>query len=313
MESRELAPTDWMVLINPMAGNGRGCKDWPGISRRLAEVKIACQHRFTEYPRHSLTLIHNFLRQGYRRFIIAGGDGFLNEAVNALFTQTIAATNQVTLAMLPVGTGNDWVRSFNIPFDYAAAIRTIQQGKTLLHDVGRVFYHSGGREESWYFLNMCGIGFDAAVNQKVTADRERNHLGPLKYRYHIFTTLMGYASTRMKIVIDGNEVNHEVFSLALGNAQYNGGGMKQLPFAIANDGSFDITVIKKITRLKALRSVNKLYDGSFVELPEVATYTGKVIQIESTPACRLEADGEGLGESPFRFEILPQALRVIIG
>jgi len=61
-----------------------------------------------------------------------------------------------------------------------------------------------------------------------------------------------------------------------------------------------------------IRSVNKLYDGSFVELPEVSTYTGKAIQIESEPKCRIEADGEALGESPFRFEILPQAINLII-
>ena len=87
--------------------------------------------------------------------------------------------------------------------------------------------------------------------------------------------------------------------------------MKQLPFAVPDDGVFDLSIIKTITRMKVMRSVNKLYDGSFVQLPEVATYTGKAIQIESEPKCRIEADGEALGESPFRFEILPQAINVI--
>jgi len=123
---------------------------------------------------------------------------------------------------------------------------------------------------------------------------------------------MGYTPTKMTIVIDGKTINHEVLSLSLGIAQYNGGGMKQLPFAVPDDGIFDLSVIKKASKLKVLRSTHKVYDGSFVELPEVSTYTGKAIQIKSEPKCWVEADGENLGESPFRFEIIPQILNVII-
>lgn len=312
MENNKDIAFDWMVLINPMAGNHKGRDDWGKISQLLDQQGIRYQHHFTEYARHSITLIQDFLLGGYRKFIIAGGDGFLNEAVNAIYTQTAVDPGLVTLAMIPVGTGNDWVRSFGIPFDYEGAIRLIPKGKTMKHDIGRVFYQENQEEKSWYFINMCGMAFDAEVNRKVTADRERGHLGPMKYQYHIFTTLMGYKPVRMTLTIDGKEYNHEVFSMTLGIASYNGGGMKQLPFAAADDGIFDLSIIQKISRLKVMRSVNKLYDGSFVELPEVVTYTGKSIQITSEPECRIEVDGEALGESPFRFEMIPQSLNVII-
>jgi len=302
----------WMVVVNPAAGNQRGREDWGEIARLLDQHEIHHDHRFTESPRHGLTLIRDCLAGGYRQFIIAGGDGLLSEAVNAIFTQTAVDPALVTLALVPVGTGNDWARTFKLPADYRAAVETIRQGKTLWHDVGRVFYQVGQQEQSWYFLNMCGLGFDAEVNQKVAADRATGDLGPLKYRYHIFSTLMGYEPTRMTLDIDGTEVCHEVLSLALGIGQYHGGGMKQLPSAVPDDGLFDLSVIERISRLKALRSVSKLYDGSFVELPEVSTYRGKAIRIASEPACRLEADGEALGQSPFRFEIYPRRLQVII-
>jgi YegS/Rv2252/BmrU family lipid kinase len=313
MEQCAEAGAEWMILINPMAGNGRGRDDWGKISFLLDQYKIAYQHFFTQYPRHAITLIRDSLEQGYRKFIIAGGDGLLNEAVNALFTQTAVDPKLVTLGMIPVGTGNDWARTLNIPFDYATAINVIKTGKTLGHDIGRVFYHIEGQEYSRYFINMCGMGFDAEVNKNVTADRERDHLGHLKYRYHILTTLVGYTPTMMTLVIDGKRIIREVFSMVLGIGQYNGGGMKQLPFAVPDDGVFDLTIIKKVSRLKVLRSLPKLYDGSFVQLPEVSTYAGKAIQIQSEPICRIEADGETLGKSPFRFEIIPQALNVIIG
>jgi YegS/Rv2252/BmrU family lipid kinase len=303
---------EWMVLINPMAGKKKGRDDWGKISRLLARHKITHQHQFTEYPRHTIELTQASLRQGYRNFIIAGGDGCLHEAVNAIFTQTEVDPRLVTLAMIPVGTGNDWVRTFNIPSNYEAAIEIITKRKVLRHDIGRVFYQVAREEQSSYFINICGMGLDAEVNRRVSADRERRHLGHLKYQYHIFSTLMGYTPTRMTIAIDGKTVQQEVLSMCLGIAQYNGGGMKQLPFAVPDDGLFDLTVIKKASRLRVLRSTHKVYDGSFVELPEVSTYTGKAIQIKSEPKCLIEADGETLGESPFRFEIIPQILNVIV-
>lgn len=312
METDREIEAEWMVLINPVAGNQVGCGDWGKLCRLLDQHEINYQHRVTEYLHHSIKLIQDYLEQGCRKFIIAGGDGFLNEAINALFTQTTVDPKQATLALIPVGTGNDWARTFNIPGSHEAAIEIIRKGKTMRHDIGRVFYRANNEEKSWYFINMCGIGLDAEVNKKVSADRERGHLGSMKYQYHIFTTLMGYTPTRMTLVIDGKEIKHEVLSMALGIAQYNGGGMKQLPLAVPDDGVFDLSIIKSISRLKALCSVNKLYDGSFVEMPEVSTYTGKAIQIQSEPDCWIEADGESLGHSPFRFEIIPQALNVVI-
>lgn len=312
MENSSEKPAEWVILINPMAGAQKGREDWEKISLLLDHYRVSHQHHFTEYLRHSIALIQESLVQGHRHFIIAGGDGMLNEAVNAIFTQPAVDPGLVTLAMIPLGTGNDWARTFSIPFDLEAAVRVIRDGKTLRHDIGRVFYHVHGQEKCHYFINMCGMGFDAEVNKKVAADRDSGHLGPMKYRYHVFSSLMGYSPTSMAVVIDGKEIKHEVFSMALGIGQYNGGGMKQLPFAVPDDGIFDLTIIQKITRLKVIRSVNRLYDGTFVELPEVSSYSGKSIQVKSDPKCWIEADGEALGESPFRFEILPQAVNVVI-
>jgi len=312
MEAANDISTDWVVLINPMAGNHKGRDDWGKISLLLDHYKFTYRHRFTEFPRHTIELSQDYLRQGYRNFIIAGGDGCLHEVVNAIFSQPIVDPRLVTLAMIPVGTGNDWVRTFNIPSDYEAAVQVILKRKVLRHDIGRVFYHVNGEERSSYFINICGMGLDAEVNKRVGADREGRHLGHLKYQYHLFSALMGYTPTKMKIVIVGREVSHEVLSMAVGIARYNGGGMKQLPFAVPDDGVFDVSVIRKVSRLKVLRSTHKLYDGSFIELPEVATYKGRAIQIESVPQCWIEAEGETLGESPFRFEIIPQILNVVI-
>ena len=159
---------------------------------------------------------------------------------------------------------------------------------------------------------MCGLGFDAVVNRKVAADRDHGRTGPMKYHYHVLSSLFGYVPTRVTLTVDGEQSCREVLSLAVGIGCYNGGGMKQLPGAVPDDGLLDVTVIRALSPWKALRSVKQLYDGSFIALPEVDTYTGKLITVRSEPACDVEADGEPLGQTPCRFDLLPRSLRVVV-
>ena len=305
------SPCDWLVLVNPTSGDNKGQADWGKISSLLQDHNIEYHHRFTDYAMHGVSLVKELVAQGCQKIIVCGGDGFLNEVINGLFTQNSIDTKHITLGMIPVGTGNDWFRSFYIPFDYDGAIQAIKRGKTIKHDIGRVYYQLHGEEYSSYFINMCGIGFDAEVAKKVNVDKGKGHSGPLKYQYHLFTSLVSYNPTKIKIMLDGVEVKQEVFSMTVGIGQYNGGGMKQLPSAKVDDGLFDLTIIKKISRLKVVKNVKRLYDGSFIDLPEVLTLTGKEIVIESEPQAWIEVDGESLGHTPFRFEIIPNAISVI--
>ena len=134
----------------------------------------------------------------------------------------------------------------------------------------------------------------------------------MKYRYHVFSSLMGYSPTKMTLVIDGKEIKHEVFSAALGIAQYNGGGMKQLPFAVPDDGVFDLTIIRKITRLKVISSVTNSTMVLSLNCLKFQPIQARVSLSNRIPNARLKRMGKLWGESPFRFEILPQALNVII-
>ncbi|MHC1706132.1 MAG: diacylglycerol kinase family protein [Bacteroidales bacterium] len=305
--------SEWLVLINPQSGNNRGLQDWGKISSLLQEYHVDYHHRFTDYALHGVKLVQELVQDGFRKVIIAGGDGFLNEVINGLFTHQEIIPGDITIGMIPVGTGNDWFRSLNIAMNYESAIQAIKKEKTCMHDIGKVYYQFHGEECSSYFINICGLGFDAAVNRKVNSDRGPHNSGTLKYQYHLFTTLVSYEPTRIRTYIDNQAFEEDVFSMAVGIAQYNGGGMRQLPNAKVDDGLFDITVIKKISKLKVIRNVKHLYDGSFINMPEILTFTGKEISIDSEPMTWLEADGESLGHTPFRFKMIPNAIRVITG
>lgn len=306
---------NWMAIVNPNAGIGRGKKDWEQIKGLLLEKKISFDTQFTTHKEHAISITTRFIKKGYRKFIVVGGDGTLNEVVNGIFFQKNVATVEFTIGMIPIGTGNDWCRTFKIPFDYEKAIKVIDKGTTFVQDVGKVNYFSSTTSKRRYFVNVAGIGYDAVVAAKTNKDKELGRGGPLTYLKNLFTSLLFFKHSETEITIDGQpEIRkNKTFSLSVGICKYNGGGMKQLPNAIPDDGLLDMTHIKKLGKFTVLKEVKNLYDGSFINHPKVETLTGRTFHIESNPAITLEADGESLGHSPFTFEIIPGSLRIVVG
>ena len=129
---------EWFVIVNPNAGNGKGRKDWEQISSGLRNHGLQWAEYFTERKGQAISISQEVIAAGYRKILCVGGDGTLNEIVNGAFNQKIYPTKDITLGIIPVGTGNDWGRMFRIPLDYEGAIRIIKEEKTMLHDIGFV-------------------------------------------------------------------------------------------------------------------------------------------------------------------------------
>jgi len=158
------------------------------------------------------------------------------------------------------------------------------------------------------------MGYDALVANKTNMSKEKGRGGPLAYLYFIFAGLFQYKFMEAIIEIDDQQVfKGDLFSMNVGICKYNGGGMMQVPFAIPDDGIFDITLIKKAPKWMVIRYARKLYDGTHVELPFISSFRGKTIRLRAIEKITLEADGESLGHSPFVYEILPKSLQVVIG
>jgi diacylglycerol kinase family enzyme len=164
-----------------------------------------------------------------------------------------------------------------------------------------------------YFINMAGMGFDALVAEKTNKQKDRGKGNPLSYAINIFASLFDYKSTRVRILIDDRNIDQDIFSMSVAICQYNGGGMKQAPEALPDDGLFDLTLIKPIGKFKIIRNVARLFNGSFTRLPEVSVFRSSRIIVHSKPPMYLEADGESLGHTPFIFSLIPKALQVITG
>jgi YegS/Rv2252/BmrU family lipid kinase len=305
---------EWFVIVNPNAGKRKGEKDWKEIAAKISAGGIKYVHAFTEHRGHAVQLTRKYIENGYRNIIVVGGDGTLNEVVNGIFLQDKIPSNEITLAMIPVGTGNDWCRMFNIPGDYRQAINLIKKRKVFVQDTGSIKYISTeGAEIKRFFINMAGMGFDAMVAQKTNKQKDLGKSNPMSYVVNIFSSLFSYSSTKVTILLDNEKIMSDIFSMSVGICQYNGGGMKQAPTALPDDGLFDLTLIKPIGKFKIIRNIIKLFDGSFTRMPEVSTYRSSKIIIHSEPKMYMEADGESLGHTPFVFNIIPQSLNVVSG
>jgi diacylglycerol kinase family enzyme len=202
---------------------------------------------------------------------------------------------------------------FNIPSDYEGAVKTIKQQKTFIQDAGLVNYRKNGKAWNRYFINIAGMGFDARVAERTNKMKERGKSGPFLYFSNIFLSLLKYKSLKAEIEIDGETYDRKIFSMNVGIGRYSGGGMIQVPHAIADDGLYSITLIKKMGKLNVIANIKRLYNGSITKHSKVETYTARTVQIESKSKLQIETDGESLGHGPVSFRIIPRSVRVISG
>jgi YegS/Rv2252/BmrU family lipid kinase len=302
------------MIVNPNAGVKKGTKYWPKILKLLRDENVDFDFQITASKGHAIEIALNAIGDGCRNLCVVGGDGTLNEVLNGITGQKEVPWTEITMGMIPVGTGNDWCRMFGIPFDYLKAIRVLKRRKTFLQDAGKVTYYHKDEQLQRFFMNVAGMGYDALVAKKTNMLKEKGLGGPLTYMYFVFASLFQYNFIEAVIEVDGKPAfKGEIFSMNVGICKYNGGGMMQVPYAIPDDGMLDVTLIKKTSKWMVVRYARKLFDGSLVNLPMVATFRGETIRIRSTGRVFLETDGESLGHTPFTFEILPRCLKIVTG
>jgi YegS/Rv2252/BmrU family lipid kinase len=306
-------PNEWLVIVNPNAGKGRGRKDWKEISGFLVKENIQFSAYFTESKGHAINLTIKAIASGFRKIITVGGDGTLNEVLNGVYLNDACPPIDMLLSLIPVGTGNDWGRMFGIPLDYEKAVKIISTNKTMVHDVGMVSFHNGNEKLNRYFINIAGLGFESVVVRKTNIQKDKGYGGKLIYFYNLLTSLLTYRNTKAEIEIDGEKTNANIFSVNIGNGRYCGGGMRQTPDALPDDGLLDVTVISGMGKFEIIRNLKILYDGTILSHPKIKGYKCKNVKISSDSVIYTEADGESLGHTPAEFSIIPAGLRILYG
>ena len=300
-----------------MASIGKAGKDWPQIKQLLINEGVDFDFVITEHHRHAIELVRdNITEKGYKKIISVGGDGTNNEVINGIFTQNRFPTEQITMAVIPIGTGNDWCRTFDMPLEYDKVIKIIKAGHVFAHDIGKLTYYNDGDPKIRYFLNAAGTGLDEMVCHSTNTMKQQGKGGTIRYLISLVKCILTYKITHIQLTIDDKLVfDDSILNLSIGNGRFNGGGMMTMPKAIPNDGLFDVTVIKKVSIFKFAANVKNLYDGSFInKIEEVKTFRGSRIRIVSNPPHSLlvETEGENLNNSPFDFEMLQESINMVV-
>jgi YegS/Rv2252/BmrU family lipid kinase len=304
---------EWFAIVNPNAGNGKGKKDWGRIAAILARNDIQVKAVYSEEKGHAIGLTKDAIETGFRKILTIGGDGTLNEVVNGIFAQTKCPTKEITVGLIPVGTGNDWGRMLGIPLIYEGAVDVIMKNNTMPHDIGLITYFDGPEQRKRYFINIAGLGFESVVVRKTNKQKDKGRSNNAIYFYNLLTSLISYRNTPAEIIIDGRKTACKVFSINVGNGRYCGGGMRQTPDAMPDDGLLDITVIKEMGRIEIIKSLSMLYDGTILSHPKVDGYRTDNLYVETESLLYAEADGESLGHTPVGFSIIASAINVVYG
>jgi YegS/Rv2252/BmrU family lipid kinase len=302
---------EWLVIVNPNAGTRKGQKDWKEIASHLGRVNLKFDAFFTKGIGDATRIAKEKIEAGYRKIVVVGGDGTLNEVVNGIFLQKAAATTDIVLGIIPIGTGNDWGRMYGIPSDYKKAAEVISTLHTTIQDAGVAKYSNGDHEITRYFINAAGMGFDAEVVRKTNIDKAHGKGGFLIYLKNLIASLIGYHAQNVVVDVDGQQRKGSIFSLSVGICKFTGGGMMQAPDAMPNDGLLDITIIRSISRLEVLRNIPRLFNGTIGKNPKVELLQGKAVNVYGESKIYLEADGETLGHSPLHFSIIPLSVNII--
>ncbi len=300
---------DWHIILNPISGKQKGPKQLARITPLLTEAKLGFAVNKCERALHEQQLLTEGIAAGYRNFILIGGDGTFHGAINSFMQQPEAIRKEVTLCMIPAGTGNDWSRTFQDSAKAEKIISWLIEGKSLIQDIGWASYQENGKEEKRFFLNVAGMGFDAFVAKNYLSNNPSNSLVYLK---GLLKGLLKFQAPKVHIQFDEEQVTDTAFILAAGNGRFFGGGMKITPLSDPQDGLLDLTLVRGISKLRVVSLLPALYAGTFyTKTNRITHHRSKEVAVTSESPVFLQLDGELVGQTPARFGILPQAVRIV--
>jgi YegS/Rv2252/BmrU family lipid kinase len=233
--------------------------------------------------------------------VVVGGDGTVNEVANA-----VAGTDG-ELAVLPSGTGQDFGRTYGIPTRIDDAVRVALAGETRKIDLGHVECHDG---TSRYFANVGSAGMSGAVARRANA-MTKAFGGRATFFYALTREFLAWRNTRVTVELDG-DVRREgaMHDVIVANGRWHGGGMKLAPDARQDDGLFDVVLIGDVGKVDFATTAPKLYSGRYLSHPKVELVRSSSVAIRAAEPLPLEVDGEPIGTTPARFEVVPSALRL---
>lgn len=297
----------WFIIANPTSGNRNFSKQWEEIKQLLNNEKIDFSFAFTQFSKHEIDLVDKAIQQGFRNIISIGGDGTLHNVVNGIMMQRYVKTSDITIAVIPQGTGNDWIKTYNIPNNVKKAIEIISKNKTILQDIGVL---KTANKPITYFNNVAGLGYDGYIVHKL---KTLKRFGSIAYILSGLAGLFFYKKSVFKIIFDDKIIKTNCLMTIFGICKFSGGGMQFTKEVNTTDGLLDITIAKNLHLLDLVFNLPKLYSGKIVHHKKIETYKTKeitVIPITSNPF--IQADGELIDTGKVTVKIIEKAFNFVV-
>ena len=294
-----------VFVINPAAGNGAGLKEvLPAIHKALTGFEDDYEiHRTLSEQETILYCRQKCAFEGTVRFYACGGDGTVNNVLSG-----IVGHDNAELAVIPCGTGNDFVRNFTGKENFLD-IEKLIHGSVMPVDVLK---WQGG-----YALNMFNIGVDCDVVAEAAAMKSDRLKGTAAYLAAAFKVLRKGKSYRMVYAMeDGVEHEAELMLAAIANGHFCGGGFKSCPDAKLDDGFMDVCVVRPVKGLKLPILLAKYRNGTHLSDRDADKYIEyihcKKFRLRALEPVRISVDGEVLQFTDTEFEILPGAVKLVL-
>jgi diacylglycerol kinase (ATP) len=302
----------WLAIVNPASGRSRARTRWPEYEQALRSRGAAFDTVETARAHDGEHIAKQALLAGRRHLLVAGGDGSLHDVVNGVMGAGLPADDVVTIALTPLGTGNDWARGLKLPRTPAGVAAMLAAGATRRHDVAVIdFPRSAGSEvpRRW-FVNVAGAGFDAFVLEHLPQPVRSN----VAYFAGMLRGLLAYEPVRFTLTATerGFHLDQALLVAFVAIGRYCGGGMFVAPGAQIDDGLLDVVAIRHPGLLGTLRRLPKLYDGRLLGDRAVTHVQTDRVLVTTKTALSVEADGQIVGQTPFEAGVCPRAINVIV-
>lgn len=290
-----------LIIFNPWAGHGYAGKTQGEIESYLNEIGMAYDLLRTEHKGHGIELTKNADFSQYDGIIAAGGDGTLFEVINGYYHNT--SSNRLPIGIMPVGTGNAFIRDMNLhDHDWKTAIDIVRGGKTRKCDVG----HFTTEGKTWYYLNILGLGIVADIGETAI---KLKALGNISYTIGSLYQILKLKPYNIKLTVDDETIERENVFVEISNTRYTANFL-MAPFAKTDDGLLDVTILSPKGRIGLIRSFPKIITGEHIHMKEIETFQASYIRVESDIPKILTPDGELMGSTPLEVNCLKHAIDV---
>jgi len=306
------------LIINPNSGGGRGKKVANYIGEKYSD--LFSEIVFTNGPEEAIELAEE--SENFDTICFVGGDGTLNEVVNGVMK--IPEEKRPKIGIIPVGTGNDFIKTIGIPKDIDKAIDIILNGKTKKLDVVLcTFKNFEGKEVKRHYINITEFGMGGEVANLVNK-YGKIFRGTIPFLIFAIICNFTYKNKKVRIKTDSEQEEFRDFSakirvVAVANGRFYGGGMQIAPFADVEDGLLDIVVVKDMNSIETLKSIPLLYQGEkgfekAKKTKKVLYFRARTVEVEADEKDKImiEMEGEVPGHTPKKFEIIPKGIDFIV-